>query len=130
MTTAFGAFLRNRRLETGATLRGFAKVIGMQPSNYCNVEAGSLPPPKDDILHRIAGALNLNDGEDAYAEFFDLASEGRGDIPADVKQIIDEREYMPAMLRTIKNHEVSEERLLGLIEEMKEGAHKTDASSA
>lgn len=46
MGETFGSFLKKKRLDMNLGLREFAKLIGMQPSNYCNVEAGSLPPPR------------------------------------------------------------------------------------
>ena len=41
----FGDFVKEKRLALDLSLREFAKKVGMQPSNYCNIEADVLPPP-------------------------------------------------------------------------------------
>lgn len=120
----FGDFIKSKRLALDLSLREFASEIGMQPSNYCNVEAGVLGPPRGEQLERIGKALGLKKGTPDYAEFHDLAAKGRDGIPADVEQLIKENDLIPAMLRTVEYEKVTKEQLRGIIEDLKSGRFK------
>jgi len=121
---SFGEFLKERRLKTGLSLREFARRIGMQPSNYCNVENDILPPPPEDTLERISVVLGLKPGATDYAEFFDLAAKKRDAVPADIERIIKQNKLIPVMLRTVENEKVTESQLRGIIEDLKSGRYK------
>jgi len=124
MKQTFGAFLKERRLALDLSLREFARKVGMQPSNYCNVEAGVLAPPPSDALERLTKALGLKNGTADYERFHDLAAKGRDEIPADVERIVKGHELIPAMLRTVENEKVTEEQIRGIIEDLQSGRYK------
>ncbi|HUI08192.1 MAG TPA: transcriptional regulator [Verrucomicrobiae bacterium] len=124
MKGTFGDFLKEKRLALDVSLREFAKQVAMQPSNYCNVEAGVLPPPPADGLERIAKTLGLKQGTADCAAFYDLAAKGRDEVPADVERIVKSSELIPAMLRTVENEKVTEEQLRGIIEDLRSGRYK------
>ena len=67
----FSAFLKRKRLGKNIGLREFARIIDMQPSNYCSVESGSLPPPLDK-LDAMISALGIKKGSADYYQFMDL----------------------------------------------------------
>ena len=50
MKQTFGQFLKTKRLALDLSLREFARRIGMQPSNYCNIESDVLPPPPPEAV--------------------------------------------------------------------------------
>ena len=77
MATTFGQYLKEKRLALDLSLREFAKKVGVQASNYCNVEADVLPPPPAETLDRLAKALGLKQGTKDYETFHDLAAKGR-----------------------------------------------------
>jgi transcriptional regulator with XRE-family HTH domain len=122
--TSFGGFLKEKRLKTGLSLREFSRRIGMQASNYCNVENDILSPPPEDTLERIAGVLGLKPGTTDYAGFFDLAAKKRNAVPADIERIIKQNKMIPVMLRTVENEKVTESQLRGIIEDLKSGRYK------
>jgi transcriptional regulator with XRE-family HTH domain len=124
MLTTFGQFMKQKRLAMDLSLREFARKAGMQPSNYCNVEADVLPPPPAETLARIARALGLKPGTKDYESFHDLAAIGRDAIPADVEKIVKENELIPAMLRTVEYEQLSKEQLQGIIEDLRSGRYK------
>lgn len=124
MAKSFGQFLKEKRLALDMSLREFAKRVGMQPSNYCNVEADVLPPPPAETLDRLAKALGLRQGTRDYEIFHDLAAKGRDEIPADVERIVKENELIPAMLRTVEYEQLSKEQLRGIIEDLRSGRYK------
>ena len=124
MPTTFGQFLKEKRLTLDLSLREFAGKVGMQPSNYCNVEADVLPPPPAETLEKLARALALKKGTSDYETFHDLAAEGRDEIPADIERIVKENELIPAMLRTVEYEHVSKEQLRGIIEDLRSGRYK------
>ena len=124
MPTTFGQFLKKKRLALDLSLREFARQVGVQPSNYCNVEAGVLPPPPAETLEKLARALGLKQGTSDYETFHDLAAEGRDEIPADIERIVKENELIPAMLRTVEYEQLSKEQLRGIIEDLRSGRYK------
>jgi transcriptional regulator with XRE-family HTH domain len=58
-----GALLRKRRREQGYTLNQLAKRIPMSASNLSRLELGSQGPPADEVIERIAKALDTDPGE-------------------------------------------------------------------
>jgi transcriptional regulator with XRE-family HTH domain len=60
---ALGALLRKLRRERGYTLVQLAQRIPMSASNLSRVELGSQGPPADEVIERIAKALDANAAE-------------------------------------------------------------------
>jgi len=58
-----GALLRKRRRERGYTLDQLARRIPMSASNLSRLELGSQGPPADEVIERIAKALDADAGE-------------------------------------------------------------------
>jgi transcriptional regulator with XRE-family HTH domain len=58
-----GALLRKRRREHGYTLGQLAERIPMSASNLSRLELGSQGPPADEVIERIAAALDTDPGE-------------------------------------------------------------------
>jgi transcriptional regulator with XRE-family HTH domain len=124
MPKTFGQFLKNKRLALDLSLREFARRVGMQPSNYCNVEADVLPPPPAETLEIVGRALGLKKGTGDYEAFHDLAAKARDEIPADVERIVKENELIPAMLRTVEYEQLNKQQLRGIIEDLRSGRYK------
>lgn len=124
----FSAFLKRKRLQKGFGLREFARIIDMQPSNYCSVESGSLPPPSDK-LDAIVSAVGIKKGSSDYYHFMDLASETRDEIPPDIRDLIKSNSLIPAMLRTIEDTEIKPSQLKRLIEDIRSGHYKKKTSN-
>lgn len=124
MKNAFGEFVREKRLALGFSMRAFARQVGLQPSNFCNMENGVLPPPAAEGVDRIASALRLEPATPEYLKLLDLAAEARQEAPADIVKMVRSNELIPALLRTVESERVSEERLLGIIEDLRHGHHQ------
>lgn len=122
----FSDFLRQKRLEKNYGLREFARLINMQASNYCNIESSSMPPPSDK-LDLIAITLELPKGSSEYRKFMDLASQVRDEIPTDIQALIRDNTLIPAMLRTIEDHEVTPTQLKKIIEDIRSGRYRQKA---
>ena len=60
---ALGALLRKLRRDRGYTLDQLAKRIPMSASNLSRVELGSQGPPPDEVIERIAKALDVETAE-------------------------------------------------------------------
>jgi transcriptional regulator with XRE-family HTH domain len=60
---ALGALVRKTRRERGYTLAQLAKRIPMSASNLSRLELGAQGPPADEVIERIASALNTDPGE-------------------------------------------------------------------
>ncbi len=123
----FSTFLKAKRLKKGIGLREFARIVKMQPSNYCSIESGSLPPPNDK-LDEIALALGIEQGGQEYRKFIDLAARTKDEIPADIARLIKSNSLIPAMLRTIEDQEIKPSQLKSLIEDIRSGRYKKKTS--
>ena len=121
----FENFLKEKRLAKGFGLREFAKLIGLQPSNYCSVEAGSLPPPNEDKLRHISETLGLSREEQRL--LFDLAAQSKDDIPIDLKKLIKRDALIPALLRTVEDEEVGPKEIKAIVKDIKSGRYRRPA---
>ena len=101
----FGSFLKTLRLKAGFGLRRFADLIEMPASNLSAIEHGrrSMPIEK---LKLVAEVIGLKKGTNDWNDFFDLSSTS-GQIPVDVQMIVN-KGFVPALLRTIDNVQLSE----------------------
>jgi transcriptional regulator with XRE-family HTH domain len=118
MKTTFGQYLRSLREARALGLRQFARDVGMQPSNFSNIENGFLKAPGDATLKRIAAALNLADGSNERKKLFDLAAQSRADIPVDIREFIARNPLVPAMLRSMKDKKLSRAHIQALLDNL------------
>ena len=63
MTETFGKTLRNLRLSADVGLRELARLIEKSPGYISDVEQGHVPPPSEDVILKIAAALNVDKKE-------------------------------------------------------------------
>lgn len=118
----FQDFLREKRLQKNLGLREFAKLIGLQPSNYCSIESGSLPAPSEEKLPLIARILELTTAE--RRSLFDLAAKTKDDIPADIKELIRKDAVIPALLRTVEDEDIKPEQIKAIVGDIKSGRYR------
>jgi transcriptional regulator with XRE-family HTH domain len=63
MTESFGNTLRRLRLEAGVGLRELARLIDKSAGYMSDVEQDNVPPPSEEIILRISGALQADRNE-------------------------------------------------------------------
>ena len=88
----FGARVREWRRERFKTLRETATEAELDYSYLSKIETGSMPPPSEEIIVKIAKAL----GQEPE-ELFRLAQK----VPQDLKPILSDSAAAPALLRSI-----------------------------
>ena len=115
MKTNFGDYLKELRLDAGFGLRKFANLIEMPASNLSAIEHGRRKM-SNEKLFLAAQVLGLENGTDEWNRLFDLSSQ-TDQLPADVEQIAN-RGFIPALLRTIDNKQLTEADIQKLIEEI------------
>lgn len=113
----FGIVLKGLRLREGYGLRRFAGLIEMPASNLSAIEHGRRPMPEEKML-LAAEVLGLERESQDWNKFFDLGRQA-GQLPADVQGIA-KRGFVPALLRTIENQQLSEADIEKLIEEIRQ----------
>ena len=111
----FGHYLKHLRLEAGYGLRRFAALIEMKASNLCDIEHNRRAMPSV-YLEPAAEALGLAKGTPEWDKFFDLARKADS-LPLDVQNVV-RRNFVPALLRTIDNVQLSDEDIKKLIDEI------------
>lgn len=60
MIETFGKKLRELRICSEVGLRELARRINTSPGYLSDVEHGNVPPPSEDVILKIAAALNVN----------------------------------------------------------------------
>jgi transcriptional regulator with XRE-family HTH domain len=63
MTDTFGKKLRDFRIHADVGLRELARLINKSPGYLSDVEQDHVPPPSEDVLLKIAAALNVDKKE-------------------------------------------------------------------
>jgi transcriptional regulator with XRE-family HTH domain len=122
----FGKYLKKLRLKAGFGLRRFANLIEMKASNLCDIEHNRRSMPKE-YLEPVAEALGLAKNSSDWERFFELARK-RNELPVDVQRVA-RRRFIPALLRTIDNVQLSDDDIKQLIDEIqgrktpKDGSH-------
>jgi len=87
----------------------------MDVGNYSKLENGSHgAPQKEETLQKITKALSLD--KEHKEKLFGLAAIANGKIPSDVVEDIKDYEYLPVLLRTIANKQLTDEQLKELTE--------------
>lgn len=119
---SFDKFLREKRIQIKISLREFAKLIEMQPSNYCSIESGSHPAPSKEKLALIVKNLKLDHTEGRI--LYDLAAQTRDEIPADLQELIKQGSLIPSLLRTVEDEEVGPDQINAIIEDIKSGRYR------
>ena len=111
----FGQYLKKLRLAAGYGLRRFAALIEIKASNLCDIEHNRRAMPSE-YLEPVAEALGLARGSKEWDKFFDLARKAK-ELPADVQHVA-RRRFVPALLRTIDNVQLSDDDIKKLIDEI------------
>ena len=115
----FGAFIKNKRIEKGQTLREFCRKTKLDPSNWSKIERGLLPPPKSrPVLEEIALALGLSKNSQDWHMLFDLASISY--IPVELMDDAAIIDKLPIFFRTLRGEKPTRKELEDLIEKIKE----------
>ena len=128
MKTNFGNYLRSIRENKNFGLRQFAREIGMQPSNYSNIENGFLRAPNDTFLNRICQILTLSDSSKEKINLFDYAAASRNEMPLDIRDFIAENPVLPAMLRSMKNKKLEPDKLEALLDDLEKLPEEVDGN--
>ena len=97
MDNTFGIFLKEKRQQNGLSLRALGKHVEISHIYLYNIESGKKAPPNDEMIIRLANALNLDDKSRLL--FFDVAAKCKSDsdssnyyLPLDISQYINENE--------------------------------------
>ena len=116
----FGEVFKEKRMNTGLTLRQFCEKHNLDAGNMSKMERGiSQPPKSDELLKKYAKLLKLEEGSDDWYLFFDLAAAETGRLPKELveKDIV---ARMPVLFRTIRRKKLSKDKLDKLIKLIKE----------
>ncbi len=106
------------RLEKRLTLRDFCQQVKLDPSNWSKVERGINPPPGDvAILEKLADFFEMNDAD--KLELMDAAAIDRNELPKDIADNDMLANALPAFFRAARGHELTDEKLTELIEDIR-----------
>lgn len=114
-TQNLGSFLKKLRLDAGLGLRKFAELLEMPASNLSAIEHNRRGIPAEKAFLAVE-ILGLQKGTSSWEIFFDLASQSEK-IPADIQSIAS-KGFVPALLRTIDNYQLTDHDIQNLIQEI------------
>jgi transcriptional regulator with XRE-family HTH domain len=114
----FGTFIKETRIKAGLTLRGFCRIMNIDPGNWSKIERGILPPPKSKkVLKEIATTLKLAEDSEDWHALFDLASISF--IPPDLLDDLSVVEKLPVFFRTLRGEKPAQKELENLISKIR-----------
>lgn len=111
----FGEFFKEKRIQSGKSLRQFCVENNYDAGNISKMERGLINPPGEDDLKKYATALGIEIKSEDWIEFRDLAFAARGKIPPEVLANHDIVNKLPIFFRTIRGDKVPEEQLMDLV---------------
>ena len=116
----FGEYIKEKRLEKGITLRGFAEIIDISPVYMCNLEKGRRPAPSEAIMEKIIERLMLNKEERNL--IYDLAAReqtAKNPVPKDLNGFLKDNRVIVSALRTAKDLDATDEEWQEFIDKLK-----------
>ena len=115
--TLFGSFFKEMRKKRGITLRKFCSENNLDPDNMSKLERGIIPPPASrQKLETYALALGIEEGTEAWNNFFDYAAASTGHIPSHIMNDAELVNKLPLVFRTPRGEKISPEKLAELAE--------------
>ena len=94
---AFGNFLWEMIKQTGISQSAFYSAVEITKPYFYNILSDKVNPPPPDMQYKRPENLNLDDQQ--RNEFFNLAAEGRGEVPADIAKLIANHPTKLAIIR-------------------------------
>ncbi|MEG0441398.1 MAG: helix-turn-helix transcriptional regulator [Oscillospiraceae bacterium] len=114
----FGTYLREIRRGKGKSIRELAKAVKITPTYLSDLEKSNNKPPDKELLEKIMKELGVMGSTELAHTLFDLAAEGRNDIPADVKEYLKGNEALTRIIRAIKEAPNANQILLQITEKI------------
>lgn len=104
MATAFGDYLRNRRMERGYTLRRFCEKYALSPVDISRIENGFTGAPRsDEELNQLTCCYEIAPDTSEYTVFVELAQQSRNNPPEPLSpDHPDSVKHLPAFCRVAK----------------------------
>lgn len=125
MDNTFGIFLKEKRQQNGLSLRALGKQVELSHIYLYNIESGKKAPPSDDVIKRLANALNLD--KKSRLLFFDIAANCKSDadgsnyyIPVDISQYLNKNEDARNVIREANQKAINNSFWSDLLKEFKE----------
>ena len=110
-TSPFGRRLRELRKTKFLSQKQLAAMVGLDFTYVSKVETGSMPPPSEETIKKLAEALHAN-----ADDLIMLA----GKVPEELQAIVSRNvPVMPDLLRAIKDGEITPEQLRSMVDFLK-----------
>ena len=116
MKKTFGEFLKEKRMEKGASYRDLAKAIDVSAPYISDIEKGRRHAPSVDKLNAIADYFELTSEE--RNQMFDIAGDENGIVAPDVPSYIEDNNHIVAALRTARNLGATEKDWQDFVDEL------------
>jgi transcriptional regulator with XRE-family HTH domain len=96
----FGQHLRSLRTARGVSQRSLADQVDIDFSYISKIEQGHMKPPSEDVIRKIARALDVSEDE-----LMNLA----GKVPGNLKAVLHNNPLLSELLRVLSERPLSEE---------------------
>lgn len=112
----FGSYIRERRKALKYSLRDLADAAEIDFTYLSKVETGRFPPPSEDVIQRLAKAL-----DDDVDELLAMAKK----VDTSIHEFIVSNPDAPKLLRALKEQKLSEaERILEKLRREQDGTEE------
>ena len=95
----FGNYLRQLIKNAGMTQNEFYTALGIKKPYFYDIVSGRTNPPPYPLQLKAVEILSVD--EDARERFFDLAAQGRNELPADIAKYVTDN---PSVLKDIRKN--------------------------
>ena len=103
----FGEYLKSLIKNAGMTHHEFYCQLGIKKPYFYDILSGRVNPPPPELQFRAMEILNAD--EETREKFFDMAAQGRQEIPADIAKVVcDNPDVRTSIRRNLK--EIAERR--------------------
>ena len=107
----FGSRLRELRKQRLMTQKQLADKVSLNFTYLSKVETGTLPPPSEDTIRKLAKALGADEDQLVI-----LAKK----VPKELRAVVTDRAGVPALLRAVRDRGLSEDDVLELLKRVRE----------
>jgi transcriptional regulator with XRE-family HTH domain len=113
---SFGIFFKQKRIERGLTLRELCRTYGFDAANVSRIERGLMAPPQTrETRLKYARALGIEEGNDDWLTFCDLAAISAGKMPNDMASDEEVLNALPILFRSVRRKSLDKKDLEKLV---------------
>jgi len=121
----FGEYIKKLRKDANMTLRQLAGKLDVSAVYILDIEKGRKPAPRRELLEKLIEIFQIKEQINIDL-FYDMAAKTKGKnvLPEDVKEMYEEFDKIPALIRILTRKNLKNSNLEEIIKEIETGKFK------